>query len=122
MNRNHFEIKDINKYTYMYFHCARFISAFFMHGICGIFCAILALKKGITRQRKSIIEVYISYVFNEIVLMKPAIKARLLTASLLVEGPEVAVCETSAPSIFSGAVRSRSLAFADLTIYKNKPK
>lgn len=54
--------------------------------------------------------------------MKPAIKARLLTASLLVEGPEVAVCETSAPSIFSGAVRSLSLAFADLTIYKNKPK
>ena len=54
--------------------------------------------------------------------MKPAIKARLLTASLLVEGPEVTVCETSAPSIFSSAVRSLSLAFADLTIYKNKPK
>ena len=54
--------------------------------------------------------------------MKLAIKARLLTASLLVEGLEVAVCATLAPSIFSGAVRSLSLAFADLTIYNNKPK
>ena len=54
--------------------------------------------------------------------MKPSIKARLLTASLLVEGPEVAVCEDVAPSLFSSAVRSFILAFADLTIYENKPK
>ena len=54
--------------------------------------------------------------------MKPFIEARLLTASLLVKGPEVAVCEAVAPSIFSVAVRFLSLAFADLTIYENKPK
>ena len=54
--------------------------------------------------------------------MKPSIKARLLAASLHVEGPEVVVCVAVAPSIFSCAVRSLSLAFADLTIYKNKPK
>ena len=52
--------------------------------------------------------------------MKLSIKARLLTALLHVEGPEVVVCVALAPSIFSCAVRS--LAFADLTIYKNKPK
>lgn len=50
--------------------------------------------------------------------MKSSIKARLLTASLLVEGPEVTVCGAVAPSIFSCAVRSLSLALADLTTYK----
>ena len=44
--------------TYMYFRCACFVS-FFLHGISGIFCAILGLPKSITRQRYSIIETYI---------------------------------------------------------------
>ena len=56
--------------------------------------------------------------FNEIVHKK----ARLLTASLLVEGPEVTVSGAVAPSIFSCAGRFLSLAFADLMTYKNKPK
>ena len=52
--------------------------------------------------------------------MKSSIKARLLTASLLVEGPEVTVtvCGAVTPSMFSCAVRSLSLALADLTTYK----
>lgn len=54
--------------------------------------------------------------------MKPSFKSRLLTASLLVEGPDVAVCKAVVPSLFSCAVSSLSLAFADLTIYENKPK